>query len=362
MIIEVNGTRYTNFLRAEAGVQFDAFSRYFSFTAVADKSEAIPFSVGDSCKVFADGIKVLTGAIESLVVDYNAEQHTVTVAGRDKTADLLDSTLGPIDNISGEELTLKALIDIVVKHLGLGLKVVDKVQPAVFTADEDLPSPEIGQNAFEFIESYARKRQALLVSDADGNIVITRNTGEQAVGAVQHIIGAEDNNVLSATFEQNTSERFRLYKVSSGLNFAALPEGDVDSAVNQSGDVQDNQIRVGRQMVLVSENPFSSANCKDRAVWEADVRKARSTVYDATVVDYRVGGDSGDLWQVGKVYTIKDDFIGLARPMLCDAVRFTFGEEGRKTELGFIGKDAYKAEPPEKSESVNANAVLLDDI
>mgnify|MGYP005990789549 CR=1 FL=1 len=359
MIIEVDGVQYTNFTKASCKLRLDSLSSFFSFTAAADGPDRLPLRTGQECKVYVDDELVLTGHIESMLVDYTTGKHSITYAGRDKTADILDSTLGAIDNIEGQELTMKAAIQRVISHLGLDVKVIDQVQPKLFKQDEDLLNPEIGDNAFEFIERIARKRQVLLTSDQYGNLVLARNDGTRADGVIQHVIDSEDNNVLAATFAKNTSERFRLYKVASGLNIAAIADigGDVEVLTDQQGDIEDGDIRKGRQMVVISETP-SGSDTKERAIWEADVRKARSTTYDCTVAGYRVGIDSGDIWRTNRLYAINDDFIGLDKPMLCNAVTFNLDEDGRRTDLELIGRDAYRLQ---LSPDLDTLGVLLSD-
>lgn len=345
MRLEVNGIEYSNFTSASCELRLDSLSNTFSFEAVAPGGQALPFKGGEACKVIVDGETVLTGFIEVVSVNYDAGNHTINVSGRDKTADLLDSTIDDIDDIRGEGLTLKILIEKVISQLGLDIEVIDEVNPDPFNPAEDIASPEPGDNAFSFIEKYARKRQVLLTSNADGNIVIATNSGETADGAVQHIIGANDNNVMTSNFSFDTTGRYNAYKMASGLNPVALNQaGDTDlaSLVNQSGGVFDSEIRAGRQLILISESPFSDGNCVKRANWEADIRKARGLIYSATVPGFRVNGNEGDLWTINKLYQIVDDFIGKIEPMLSNSVRFTFdADNGRNTELGFVGEKAY---------------------
>ncbi len=345
MILEVDGVQYTNFTEATVDIRLDALTNTFSFDAVAPNGEPLPFKGGEECKVIVDGETQLTGFIEIVAVIYDGGDHTIRIQGRDKTADLLDSTIDTIDDLRGDNLTLKSVIEKVIDQLGLSIKVIDQVTPKPFSATEDIASPEPGDNAFAFIEKYARKRQVLLTSDSDGNIVIATNSGQDADGAVQHIIGADDNNVIRSSFSFDTTGRFNAYKAASGLNPVALNQaGDSDlaSLVNQGGGVFDSAIRKGRQLILISETPFGSNDCKERARWEADVRKARGLAYSASVSGFRVGVDSGDLWQINRIYQITDDFIGKVEPMLCNSVTFTIDlEGGRQTTLGFVGQKAY---------------------
>lgn len=345
MMLMVNGVEYTNFTSASCDIRLDTLSNRFSFEAVAPGAQALPFKGGEPCVVVVDGEPVLTGNIEVVQVDYDSTDHVITVQGRDKTGDLLDSSIDVIDDLTGENLTLKIIIEKVIASLGLDIQVVDQVNPKPFSLAEDIAAPEPGDNAFSFIEQYARKRQVLLTSDGNGNIVIASNSGIAAEGAVQHIIGAEDNNVLSSSFAYDTTGRFNAYKVSSGLNPTALNfAGDTDlaSLVNQGGRVSDSEVRKGRQMIVVSETPFSDGNCLERAKWEADVRKARGLVYSATVPGFRVGNTTGALWRVNRLYQIVDDFLGKTEQMLCNSVSFNFDvATGSQTTLGFVGPNAY---------------------
>jgi prophage tail gpP-like protein len=340
--LEVNGIEYENFISASCEIRLDALSNTFGFEAAIPADGVLPFAGGDECKVIVDDILVLTGFIEVIDVSYDSGSHTIGISGRDKTGDMLDSTIDTVPDISGENLTLKLLIEKVIESLGLDLQVIDEVKPAPFNVAEDISAPEPGDNAFQFIEEHARKRQVLLTSNADGNIVIASNSETRAVGAVQHILNATDNNVLSSSFSFDTSGRFNLYKMTSSLNPTPLNNaGDTDltSLVNQGGGVLDTSIRKGRQLILVSETPLSNSNCEKRAKWEADIRKARGLLYSATVNGFK----SGDaLWQINRLYQIVDDFVGKEESMLCNSISFNYDlDSGSTTQLGFVGRKAY---------------------
>ena len=365
MILEVNRVEYNNFMSASCEIRLDALTNTFSFTAVAAEGEPLPFSGGDVCRVIVEDQVVLTGNIEVVSVDYNGSDHIILIQGRDSTGDLLDSTLDPISDLREAATTLKKLIEIILDQIGLSISVIDEVNPEPFNVAEDIASPEAGENAFSFIEKYSRKKQVLLTSDAFGNIVITQNSGESVPGAVQHIIGANDNNVLLSSFRFDTTGRYNIYKMASQLNPSALfSAGTVDLAtvVNQGGGVFDADIRASRQLVLISEAPTSDSPSKDRAQWEKNIRKARGLVYSATVEGYRVDltKDNSDLWQINKLYQIIDDFLGKQEPMLCNTVTFTLDlVDGQRTTLGFVDARSYKLDLTEPVTSTIASDVLF---
>ena len=363
MKLEVNGIQFDNFTAASCEIRLDALSNTFSFEAVVAEGEPLPFKGGEPCRVIVNDKPVLTGFIEIVDVSYSAGDHTITVMGRDKTADLLDSNINKISDLRAP-ITLKQIIEKVIDNIGADIKVVEEVTTEPFDAAQDVAAPEPADNAFEFIEKYSRKRQVLLTSDGDGNVVITSGSAETAAGSIQHIIGATDNNVIASSFSFDITGRFNIYKFASQLNpFALNVAGDtgLDSVVGQSGGVSDPDIRIGRQLILVSEAPFSDDQNEARAKWEANIRKARGLVYSVTVPGHSVdpSDPAAELWQINRIYQIVDDYLGKSEPMLCNSVTFTLDVQGGTlTSLAFVDQKAYSLELAKPKTSKTAELVI----
>ena len=363
MQLEVNGVQYDNFTAASCEIRLDALSNAFSFEAVAAKGEPLPFKGGEACRVIVDGEVVLTGSIEIVDVSYSAANHTITIQGRDKTGDLLDSNINKISDLRAP-ITLKEIIEKVIADIGADIKVIEEVSTLPFDEAQDIAAPEPGDNAFEFIEKYSRKRQVLLTSDSDGNVVITSGSGTSAAGSIQHIIGAEDNNVIASSFSFDTTGRFNIYKFASQLNPLALNlagETGLDSVVDQGGGASDPDIRIGRQLVLVSEAPGSDDQNETRAKWEANIRKARGLVYSVTVPGYRVDPtkQGSALWKINRLHQIVDDYLGKSEPMLVNSVTFTLDVDGGQlTSLAFVDEKAYTLDLAKPETSKSADLVL----
>lgn len=363
MKLEVNGVQFDNFTAASCEIRLDALSNTFSFEAVAAEGEALPFKGGDACRVLVNDRAVLTGFIEVVEVNYNASEHTIRVQGRDKTGDLLDSSVSEVSDLRAP-ITLKEIIEKVIDNVGADIKVIEEVSTDPFDAAQDVAAPEPGDNAFDFIEKYSRKRQVLLTSNGDGNIVITAGSSEEASGSIQHIIGAEDNNVLASSFSFDTTGRFNVYKFASQLNpFALISAGDtgLDSVVNQSGGITDPDVRIGRQLILIAETPNSDDQNEARSKWEANIRKARGLVYSVTVPGYNVDLTdlNSDLWQINKLYQIVDDYLGKSEPMLSNTVTFTLDLNGAElTSLSFVDQQAYSLELAKPQTNKTATLVI----
>jgi prophage tail gpP-like protein len=258
---------------------------------------------------------------------------------------------------------LKTVIERTIASLGAApgqvgsaeISVTDEVNPDLFNEAEDLISPEPGDNAFEFIEKWARKRQVLLTPNGDGNVVITRGSATRIDAFLIHRVNSDDNNVISWGVDYDLTTRFNRYKMPSQLNLVALILAGfttTEAIVEQGGGgnvITDGNIREGRQMVIVPEANSSDSESRKRAKWEKNIRKARSRIYSAVVDGYR--NQTGDLWRVNRLIRVDDVFAGIDSVMLVNSVIYGLTEdEGSTTDIALVNRDAYTLEPTTASE------------
>lgn len=343
MKIEVNGLVYSGFISAIAEIRLDALSNTFSFTSAGPA----PFKVGDPCRILVNDKVVLTGHIEVINGSGDTQSHEITYSGRDKTGNLVDSSVGVMSDL-GTSISLKTIIEKVIANLvGLDFGVIDNVNPKKFNPAEDKIAPEPDDNAFEFIEKLARKRQVILTSNSEGDIVIEETPGVNTIHAVQNIIGADNNNVISYSFSYDQTGRYNLYKMQSSLNptaFSLSGSANNSDVVNQSADVIDSDIHAGRQLVMSPEGAYSNAENKTRAEWEQRIRKARGQLYSAVVQGFNPP-DSDDLWEVNTIIGVLDDFAGISAEMLINSVTYSLDESsGSTTTLSLVEQNAYNLE------------------
>jgi prophage tail gpP-like protein len=341
--IVVNGTPYTDFMSASVTVALETLANDFQFTA-SSVGDFPPLRQGDAVEVLVDDITVLTGFIDEVGGKDQEGDHVVTYTGRDKTGDLLDSQINVINDIrASDSLTLKRLIEIVIEHLGLSIKVVDNLRPAPFNAAEDIIQPKVEQNAFEFISVYARKRQALLSSTADGDILITQSSPVDSGAVLQRIQGGDDNNILAQEWTINASQLFNRYiyrgQLDPGaLNFAG--SSDVDTITDQGGGATDDSIRVGRQSVHVAKESYSSAQLEDRAKWGKQLATGKATRFSCTVKGHQM--PQGGLWAVNTLAQVNSDVADITRKMLINTLTFSQGEgTPTTTRLEFVERNVY---------------------
>lgn len=343
--LEVDGVEYDHFTSASVEIRLDALSNTFSFTAVATGISKPPFKVGAACRVIVGDQTVMTGYIEIADGSYDAGSHSITYRGRDKTGDVVDSNISALSDF-GTSISLKTVIEKVITHIGAtGVSVIDRANPAKFNPAADLLAPEPGDNAFDFIEKLARKRQVILTSNADGNIVIEKTPGPVIDFALQNYIGASNNNILSASFSYDETGRYNVYKMTSGLNPLSLTgSASTSDIVNQKSSIIDADIRAGRQLAFVPESSFSNSEGDKRARWESRIRRARGQLYSATVQGHKPYG-LDELWQVNRVIAVIDDFADIRAGMLINSVVYNFDTSGGSTtNLSLVAENAYNLE------------------
>ena len=364
--IAINGIPYTDFVNAAVTVSLESLANDFSFTASA-VGDFPPLRQGDAVTVTVDDIAVLTGFIDEVSGEDREGGHLVTYTGRDKTSDLLDSQINVMDDIrAADNLTLKRIIEAVIKHLGLSLNVVDSLNPAPFNEAEDIIAPKVGQNAFEFIAAFAAKRQALLSSTSDGDILITQSSPSDSGAAVQRLKGADSNNILTQSWVLNASLRFNKYIHRGQLDPSALNfggESDSTAVEDQGGEAIDSDIRAGRQSVKVESDvsgigtfgvktslSYSSEQLKDRAKWTKQLAIAKANRFTCAVKGHqkpkveegRVVGPNGGVWQANTLVQVNSDVADIDRKMLLNTLTFSQGEaQPTITTLECVERNVY---------------------
>lgn len=346
MILEVNGTAYDYFTDIGVNIRMDALCREFSFGTSLTAGKVLPFKGGEACRVLDESDVIATGFIERVDVNYSSTQHTLSIAGRDKTGDFVDSTLGMKSDFL-PPITLKRAIELAVANIGADIKVIDLAQPESFKTTTDIIAPEPGEGAFSFVEKLAKKRKVLLTSNGDGDIVITRAGTERSAGKIQNIIGADDNNVLSSSVSYDTTARFYKYVFASALNIAALTKAGIivpKEIADQKGFSIDKSIRRSRQLTLQPDSALAAKDNSARAEWEANVRKSRGQLYSCVVQGFRET-EGGALWTVNKIIPIVDEFAGIEGDMRISAVAFSLEESGgSRTTLTCMPPEAFTLE------------------
>lgn len=354
--IWINGTPYTYFEKASVSASVKAVSRGFSFVSTANEDNTFPVRIGDNVIVTADGTKLADGFIETLEIDYDSGSHTIRVGGRSRLADLVDSSMPSPFEVSGT--SLESIIKSVLKALNIDTAVINQAG-AIRSFKNDITSAEIGQNAFEFIESYSRKRQILLTTDGVTGLIIARAGVNKAPAMLKNVSGAVDNNILKATLSIDDSKRFNYYVVHGQLNPTEFLFAETPSNIsNQKGIAKDKDIRNSRKIEMNAEESSDSFSSQDRAVWEKNLRIGAAYNYTATVAGNSV---KGALWIPNTLVKVIDDFAQVNAELLISDVQYEYDVySGSLTTLTMIKPEALTMEIEQKQREANRNKTSDD--
>lgn len=337
--IEIDGINFEDFETGNVSRRFDEFCGTFDFKCSKDDADDFNIDEQSYCTIYVNDKKVMTGVIDKVSPSEDANSSSVNISGRDITCDIVDSTLPTSISLSGE-FDLVTVVEKVVEALGLQdlVKVINNIPDLKKFTSADVVSSEVDKNAFEFLNEYAQKVSAILITDEDGNIVITR-AGEKTVpDKILNQFGNPDNNVLSSSAGYDFSERYYKYIVVSQSNATTEKKEITLDSVSQKGIAYDEAVRKSRVKVIKADNSCNSETCQEIATLEANVRRANSLKYNCSLAGYQL--NNGDLYSINTLMTVIDDDNFIESQLMVKSVSFDFGD-GSITNLEFASLDAY---------------------
>jgi len=348
--IKIDGKEYTDFISATITKSLEELCGEFNIVCSSTPNIDFPIKVGSKCDIVIHGENVINGYIEKLSISYSSETesgtHKITVSGRDRTADLVDSTIGGSESsefqVPKNGITLKQITEKVLSQFNLSdIKVIDNLNLKPFT---DLVSDKFGSKAFDFLEKYAKKRQVLITTTGDGNIEFVRSPAKSYKTALILSKNAPAT-IISGNVVLDDSKRFNQYFGSAQGNPTSLQNltsKPLNIAGSGNSPVVDNEIRNSR--IYHFEPHFSSEQetLTQRVQWEANYRKSQSRKLKYTVQGH-VAKDDKEIWKIGRLVSVTDEFADILNGVkLISNIRYTFDlTNGARTDLTLLDKDAF---------------------
>jgi len=356
--LEINGVPYSGFTSATASKSMEHISGSFSFNiSVLDNLQKFPIQNRSKCRVLVNGKAFITGYVETIGINYDSKQHQITIGGRDKTCDIIDNTLGSELSFSAG-ISLENIIRKVLKNFGLEneIAVNSNAKLDVFDNTElNNMSAQIGESAYLFIEKFAKKRQVLLMSDGDGNILLARTPkDDERLNTVLTSSPGYQAVILSAVAIYDDTKRFYRYAMKSQSN--VVSNGIVedvhaisnDKIVSVSATAYDEAIRHTRVFNLMTHDDSynSQADLQERATSQANYNRATGFKYTVTVQGFSPINDPARIWQPNQLILVNDDYCNIPKQLLLiKSVEFNYSiAGGSMTTLELIDKEGYSVE------------------
>jgi len=358
VVVLLNGAPYSGWLSIEVQQDFDQASGTGTIVLSEQRGVPLPAKVGYTAVILCAGKPVITGHVHKISVSHDKSTHTITAEIRDKTQDLVDSTVGP-GLKKKPPCSLKEVCEETIKHMGLsGIKVIDKVSPPNFKPAE-VPVADIEDRGFGFLDKWAKKRSVLFNTDGKGNLVIDRNQKRRGPGML--FKSFEDhplNNVLKCTYEtqdygaHNTTAAATQKSPNDMDYWEGRPKSDGPAQAGPLskawGAGMNSAIRPERVLHFRAAQGLNEDSPEKAAKWRASTAKGRNYTYAATVQGFEMS--PGTLWWPGYIIPVRDDHCELSDELLIKSVTFRKDwDGGATTEVSCAPGDSFAEESEEKS-------------
>lgn len=348
VIVVIGGNPFVGWKKVDVDIQFDRAANNATVTLTETPTTPMPARLFDEAVVLINGTPVVTGMVHDISASHDWSTHEINVTIRDKTQDLVDSTIGPKQEHK-PPITLKQVLQKTIGKMGLPIGVIDKVGPPPFRPSE-LVNGNVDTSGFNFCDNWARGRQCVLNTDGKGNLVIDRNMGRMGPGAL--IKTFEDNpanNVLKAQFKNTSKDRHNQKSVAGQKSptdryWEGRPKGDPPAQAKPISTnvavARDSGVPPQRKQHTREHRPSEGRTPMDSANWKANLARARGVTYTATVQGFGPGGFG--LWWPGYIIPVLDAHFELATPMFIKGVKFHKDwDGGSTTELECTVPDAF---------------------
>lgn len=290
-----------------------------------------PIYEGDRAQVVIDDVPILTGFVDRSAPSYTHERRTYKASGRSLTADLIDSACMHTPRTwRGKNLAAIAA------NCADGFA----CDVAVFGDDGrtfDRFKYQAGEAAIEVIRRAASLRGMHLFDTPEGNLLLAR-------------VGADDSgttlkrgvNVIAAERGGDWSQRFSEYHFCGQSHARDELTGKAGSQLG--GEAVDPTLQARgryRPFVVTKKGGGGREDLGASAIMQRNRNAGASETYRCTVNGWLDG--NGDVWNVGYLANVDDDWLDVRGRMLVTTARLSFSAEfsGFHTELELTWPEAY---------------------
>lgn len=348
-----------------AGITMAArsFSVGITFAWPQAKDVLTAVNLGDRVEVKIGSETVLTGYIFATPVSYDSNSVSVSIAGRSKTADIIDccpiasAVTKPVSS-AGSPWTNAGAVPAVgstpqaqtpsvaqwknksIEQIATDICKPYGVEVVAETSTGDPISQhaiESGETCFESIGRLLRVGQLFAMDDEAGRLVFTE-PGAKGMASGGLELGV---NILSGSAQRDAAEVFSDYVVEG--QHAGTDEVFGSDASHLTAEVTDSKSSRYRLIVLPQSGAMSPGLCRQIAQFEQRRRRALLKSVSYEVVGWR--DSSGQLWRPNTQVHVKDDFLGIDELLLLAEVTYSLSSGGTIARLNLAPIDAFKASP-----------------
>ncbi|MGR5478995.1 phage tail protein [Vibrio crassostreae] len=246
---------------------------------------------------------IFVGQIDSADSDTGSSSQTVSVVGRSKSANMIDSriTMDALYDLNVEDLLRR-----LAKPFGLGVKSLVKEMPMI---------PEFQINAESPVENVAQliREQGFVLVERGGVLNI-----ENTAHAIMNNIGLEvGKNIESMNIKRTFNQQFHTIDV----------QGAWDEA---SAQITNSNIQRARTMAIVSDQLQTADACLSRAKHEKNLAIAQSLTASSSIAgvfpELAIDG-------LNRVIRVKDEEQDFSEMLVIKSLELSVSENSTRTEI-----------------------------
>lgn len=376
--IEINGETFSDFVSYKISDNIENLVKTFTIT-MNKPSDSSVLNFSSLIIIYIDGESTLTGYIDEIREEDSTSGSLVTIIGRDRMCDLVDSTIGA--KIYKTPIDFVTLVKEVLSYIGYQVSFVSNFLSLltnrefvqilnlygsipILTSEDDVVHRQ-SDSAFELIKRCADIRQLLLTTDGDGNFIINKINAGKTNTVLYRVHNDNNSNIISSSTSTKIADRYHKYVIQSKANgkggdaFPNITPFDQNrrlikkgasniesSTINGTAISLDDEIRKTR-VYTDYRQASSTKSISKRAEWEKNVRAYKGFSYECKVFGFRQNLEPilslNPLWKVNYVAEIYDDVREVYGEYLIRSVTYTkSAESGSFTEMSLVDERAYK--------------------
>lgn len=297
-----------------------AKSSQWAFTAGAEIEIRVA-AVDDADAILHGPDLLLKGYVDRFRPEMDATHASITVSGRSKSADMVDSAA----EMKGGELRNATVLDLARKldRWGLNIASPEKLETRA------LLRLNPGETAFRAVERYCRDEHLTLMGRADGGVDIVKAGKKRHAGGL-----IEGQNIKKIAVDHDWSGRYSRYVVRGQAEI-----GHGADALEIEKIVKDAAVKRDRAVVIVLDR----ATDKARAEKHGKARKNRQAgqALRATVTVQGFRDEAGQVWEPNRLVWLESPFGMVFQDMLIEGVTYRQDENGSVTDLTLVDPKAY---------------------
>jgi prophage tail gpP-like protein len=348
--IRINGKLFINWESINIRRSIDDNSSFYNFMSSTTAPADYPVKAGDFAQIYINETSVCFGFVDK--VTSSGAKNTgqgVTISGRDNTQDLIDSSVpDSVKNLEGP-LTLTQLCEKVIAALQATIKVTKNFELEEFSEETNFVA-DSGKKCMDFLVSFARKRQAYLIADGNGQLVIYRPVFSTEPTKILNEKNNPLNNIISWSVMLSHEERFNQYVVRSQDNFGFDFFADYkEDGIDRTGAAVDDEIRASRYIEIQAPETENEEETQQTSVELLNIRTANSTEY--TCVLAGLTQSNGKVWNFGQFVQISDDYAGIKGLYMIKSVNYSLSlTDGATVTLTCVPSGAYQVIEPSETQ------------